>query len=166
MVDLFSRLFRRRRHLIVQADENRDQGKSAEAARLYQKIIDEWGAKPSLLMQLGNSLKDSRNYEKAYTAYMQVWESENRSADVALQLGHLLKLQGDFDNAKKWYSHSIELDGNDNNPAHRELLFVNAIVGGTESTDRQHDDLGVPSVSFPEEAVLRHFRTELQYRPS
>ncbi len=166
LLHLFSRWFNRRRYLIAQADKKRDQGQPAEAAKLYQQIVAEWGETPSLLTQLGNALKDSQDYDKAYATYMRVWESESRNADVALQLGHLFKLQDDFDNSKKWYFSSIELDDGSSNPAHNELVFINNISDRSDSIDSKEGHIENSTLSFSDETTLRRFRAELRYRPS
>ncbi|QEF95969.1 hypothetical protein E3E12_08750 (plasmid) [Formicincola oecophyllae] len=111
---------KKRREYILRADNERDNGNSDQAAALYQIIIDRWGATPGLLMQYGNALKDSASFKQAENIYKQVWMSPHRNADVALQLGHLMKIQGNSVKALEWYNRSIDLDKSITNPAHIE----------------------------------------------
>lgn len=90
----------------------RDEGKFAEAAEFYQKYL---AAKPndfSIWVQRGNCLKDTESFDAAKVAYDEAAKLNSDDADLNLQLGHLMKLQGRRGLALKYYRRSYDLNPN------------------------------------------------------
>lgn len=99
-----------RRKAVKAADNIRDRNDPATAAILYQSIIDNWGAEFSVLVQLGNALKDSGSFEKSEQAYQAALEIDPANADCHLQLGHLMKVSGKPTQAVEFYIKASLLD--------------------------------------------------------
>jgi tetratricopeptide (TPR) repeat protein len=103
-------LFSPKYRAIRRADAARDRGDPAEAAPLYQAVVERWGANFGLLVQCGNALKDSGSYTEADRVYLKALEIRPNDADVFLQRGHLFKLSGDFFGAEELYRRASQLD--------------------------------------------------------
>lgn len=80
---------------VEQADQARDAGRWREAAELYAKAFIEGSRQPGLLVQEGNCHKEAGDFSKAYDAYCRS-RTLVPTADCDLQIGHLLKISGNY----------------------------------------------------------------------
>ena len=106
-------------------DQYRDQGNWEKAAEHYQQHLDAHPSNFAIWVQLGNCLKEARQFPEARTAYERAIALNNRDADVFLQQGHLFKLTGRTADAIASYRRSLEL-APESQDALTELLNLNA----------------------------------------
>jgi tetratricopeptide (TPR) repeat protein len=106
----FKYLISRRARATLKADIARDRGNAAVAATLYEGIIRKWGVTFGLLMQLGNALKDSGEFEKADQIYAEALTIRPDDGDAYLQRGHLMKIAGEHGRALEFYQKAMLLD--------------------------------------------------------
>ena len=99
-----------RHRAVREADQARDLGNPARAAALYDAIIERWGVRFGILMQLGNALKDSKDFDRAEQVYNAALRLDPPNADCHLQLGHLMKLSGHLDRAVDYYTEAKRLN--------------------------------------------------------
>ncbi|HEX3881550.1 MAG TPA: glycosyltransferase [Stellaceae bacterium] len=84
-------------------------GNWANAAQLYQKILDDHPENIPAWVQYGHALKESGNLRSAESAYRVALSLKPILADTHLQLGHVLKLQGRVDEAVAAYAQAHSL---------------------------------------------------------
>ncbi|MFN7389805.1 tetratricopeptide repeat protein, partial [Brevundimonas sp.] len=111
--------------LIAQADQARDAGDWASAARLYAEGLKIEPGQPAIRVQLGHALKESGQLAEAEAAYRQAAEEMPDDADARLQLGHALKLLGQTEAAIRSFSRALEIDP-DLASARDELILLGA----------------------------------------
>jgi tetratricopeptide (TPR) repeat protein len=83
----------------------------AEAGRLSPPLSAETDELQfDILVQLGNTLKDSGRIDEAERAYRSALELKPNDADCHLQYGHLMRLAGDLARAQELYAEAGRLD--------------------------------------------------------
>jgi tetratricopeptide (TPR) repeat protein len=92
------------------ADAARDARDTGLAARLYHDLLQTEGEDASILVQLGNCMKDLGRFDAADKAYARALELYPTDADCYLQRGHLMKLTDNLKQAIEYYSKSDELE--------------------------------------------------------
>ena len=118
-------------NLVRKADSLRDAGQWADAAEYYGKATHLNSKRADIWVQLGNMLKDSRQYARAEAAYRAALALGDE-ADIHLQLGHLFKMLGDGDRAREEYRRAIELD-----PGNSAAVHELAEMGGAKEQERR-----------------------------
>lgn len=111
--------------LLKQADGARDSRDWAKAADLYQSYVERRPKEWRIWVQLGHMRKEAGAYDAAQIAYEEASKLAPDDADLALQLGHLMKLQKQKGKAIEHYRRSLELDST-NGEAYRELALLGA----------------------------------------
>jgi O-antigen biosynthesis protein len=111
--------------LIAQADQARDAGDWASAARLYAEGLKTEPAQPAIRVQLGHALKESGRLAEAEVAYRQAADEMPDDADARLQLGHAQKLLGQTEAAIRSFSRALEMNP-DLASARDELILLGA----------------------------------------
>src|SRR5665213_264533 len=79
-------------------------GNWANAANLYQKILEDHPENIAAWVQYGHALKESGSLRSAESAYRVALSLKPILADTHLQLGHVLKLQGRLEEAVAAYA--------------------------------------------------------------
>jgi tetratricopeptide (TPR) repeat protein len=106
----------RRPSFAALGDQARDKGEWDVAAALYSNALAEDLRNSPIWVQYGHALKESGKLQdpvklaKAEAAYRRALLYAPRIADTHLQLGHVLKLQGQIDEAKAAYLRARALD--------------------------------------------------------
>jgi ADP-heptose:LPS heptosyltransferase/tetratricopeptide (TPR) repeat protein len=154
---------------IVEADAARDGGRWTEAAQKYRRAAVAFPDRTDLKIQLGNCLKEAGEFRHSFDAYM-LARGQDRSAEAILQIGHLLKVTGNF--------HAMELSyrmaaAQGNGDAQQELERTGSLTGevarfpgssparasgesGPENfQDAFHDIFGCELGATPEPSLLR-----------
>jgi GT2 family glycosyltransferase/tetratricopeptide (TPR) repeat protein len=111
--------------LIAQADQARDAGDWASAARLYAEGLKIEPGQSAIRVQLGHALKESGQLAEAEAAYRQAADEMPEDADARLQLGHAQKLLGQTEAAIRSFEHALEIDP-DLASARDELILLGA----------------------------------------
>ena len=107
---------------MAQADAARDAGDRDRAARLYGEVPANTPLHQPALVQRGNMLKDVGRLDAARSCYFAAL-ALREDADIHLQLGHLFKLRGQWEDARHHYGVACDLD-NDLSQAKIELEAV------------------------------------------
>jgi hypothetical protein len=135
---LATRFLRRRQGKgpgIARADQARDKGDWAAAARHYRKALQHMPGASAVWVQFGHALKESGDPAAAEEAYRESLRRDPDVADTWLQLGHLLKIRGRKDEAVAAYQHALALDPAFTDAA-RELAALGADSAVTASENR------------------------------
>lgn len=120
------------------ADQARDRGDLATAARLYTEFLDTAGRNIMTfghIVQLGNCLKDAGRYEEALAAYDDAVRIDGRNSDLHLQRGHLYKLMGDLPASAWAYQQAYNLDPTNQHAQHEIQASGAVAVAGVELPD-------------------------------
>ncbi|MGH6985827.1 MAG: hypothetical protein ACRED9_03190 [Caulobacteraceae bacterium] len=91
------------RVVLSKANSLRDSNRPAEAAEQYRLALAYPKTPPEVRTQYANMLKDSGQYDLAYSEYIRYLTLNPEDADTHLQLGHLFKLKGDREQAIRHY---------------------------------------------------------------
>jgi GT2 family glycosyltransferase/tetratricopeptide (TPR) repeat protein len=116
---------------VRRADRLRDSGQVPEAAEYYGKATRLNPRRADIWVQLGNMLKDSREYARAEAAYRAALSLDDK-ADTHLQLGHLFKMLGDRNRAQQAYQRATELA-----PGNSTAVHELAEMGATKEQERR-----------------------------
>ena len=114
------------------ADQARDRGEYARAAKFYRRALALEPARAEIRVQLGHMLKELALYPEAEAAYRQALSQSPDDGDIHLQLGRLLKLTGRREEAIAAYRDAQRLLA-DSTAAAAELVAL----GVEESTAKQ-----------------------------
>lgn len=109
--------------IVTQADQHRDAGRWADAARAYSAAIARDPTAHRLWVQLGNVGKENGDLAGAVAAYRSALALDAEFADTHVQLGHALKLQGLRPQAIAAYASALRIDHNCQ-PALHELIAL------------------------------------------
>jgi glycosyltransferase involved in cell wall biosynthesis len=107
--------------LVREADTARDEGQWQKAADLYEKFLTHAPNEWKIWVQLGHMRKEAGRLDDAETAYLTAQKIAPEDSDLALQLGHLMKLKRLGVQATQYYLKALQLDAN-NQEAFRELV--------------------------------------------
>jgi glycosyltransferase involved in cell wall biosynthesis len=103
-------LFSKAAALQREGDNLRDERNFARAADTYEKYLKLRPNDFEIWVQRGNCLKEAGKPAAARLAYEYAAALNNDDADLHLQMGHLMKVQGHTNEAVKHYRKSHELD--------------------------------------------------------
>jgi ADP-heptose:LPS heptosyltransferase/tetratricopeptide (TPR) repeat protein len=106
--------------LLARADALRDNGNFEAAAAAYRAVLRVAPKQIPLLAQVGNCLKEAGKSAAAFCAYCELIRNSD-NGDVELQLGHLLKITGNFRPALQAYQRSRLLGDERSEP---EIAFA------------------------------------------
>src|SRR6266700_5478522 len=95
---------------IARADQARDAGQWALAARHYRQALSEEPELPAIWVQYGHMLKEMGDVAAAEAAYRESLRRDPDNADTHLQLGYALTLQGRVEAAETAYLSAMALD--------------------------------------------------------
>jgi glycosyltransferase involved in cell wall biosynthesis len=98
------------RRIIAEGNASRDRGDWATAAAAYKQAVD---VRPDLFatwVQLGNMLKEDRQFDESQAAYLEALRLVPDNADAHLMYGHLLKITNRLEEAAAHYHLSAILD--------------------------------------------------------
>jgi tetratricopeptide (TPR) repeat protein len=95
---------------IARADQARDAGQWALAARHYRQALSEEPELPAIWVQYGHVLKESGDVAAAVAAYREAVRRDPENTDTHLQLGHALMVQGQIEAAEAAYLSAVALD--------------------------------------------------------
>ncbi|KAA2215119.1 glycosyltransferase [Teichococcus oryzae] len=96
--------------LLRDADARRGEGRWAEAAGLYRRVVGLWPESWALMVQEGHCLKESGRVQEALARYRDAENLAPDDADLQLQIGHAHKLLGEWQNAALAYARAVSLD--------------------------------------------------------
>ncbi|WP_271084269.1 hypothetical protein [Brevundimonas sp. NIBR11] len=94
------------RQLADQARTRRDWNQAVFYRRLLCEKEDHRGGN---WIQYGHALKEAGFHARAEQAYLHARELLPDNADLCLQLGHLAKIRGRFQDARMWFERALEL---------------------------------------------------------
>lgn len=98
--------------LLANGDSARNQGDWPSAARSYQAYLKHRPHHAAIWVQLGHSLKEVNQIERAIQAYSEALILNSDLSDTLLHLGHAYKLLGDNTRAQIFYAESVRIDAN------------------------------------------------------
>ena len=96
--------------ILAGADAARDARRWPEAARLYRAFLLSQPDAFGIWVQAGHAEKEAGNLTAAMSCYSTARRLNARDADLHLQIGHLLKLMGQFPEALQEYRRALELE--------------------------------------------------------
>jgi glycosyltransferase involved in cell wall biosynthesis len=125
--------------LLRDADARRGEGRWAEAAELYAKIISLWPESWALMVQEGHCLKESGRVAEALARYRAAENFAPDDSDLQVQIGHAHKLLGDRQKAALAYARAFSLDP-ENGDAQREASATSEwLVRASPAPDTRED---------------------------
>ena len=111
------------------------QGKRSEAKSLLQKLATRFPAAPLVWLNLGNVLRDERQYDPAMNAYRKALELEPRMIEARNSIGSVLHTMMRFDEAEQEYRACIDAAPDDLVPRYN-LASVTIDAGKFSEAER------------------------------
>ena len=97
---------------LLAAEAARDAGSWQDAAELFARFAAAHPDRHDITIQSGNCAKEGGLYSQAYAAFCSVLDTEYRR-DAELQIGHLLKVTGNFRAAREAFARARTLGDSD-----------------------------------------------------
>lgn len=107
-IDEQASVIERFRTVLAAADDAQRGQNWPMAARLYVKAMELHPEAVGLHMQAGHMLKESGDYDGAFSHYQLYLEHHADDPDIYLQLGHLFNRRDDEIGAREWYERLLK----------------------------------------------------------